>query len=152
MTLAYRIGVWAAIGVALASAAVVSYRHYVGLVDAKAELSARVAELRADVASETARADAYAHSIDRWAAAAATQAKALEDNTKVQHEAGKQARELKDVLSKHDLGKLATSRPGLIERRANDGTARAIRLLEQSTEGPAAAGAASSSRPGPAGP
>ncbi len=141
MTLTSKIGVWAVIGVGVTVAIALSYRHYAGLVDSKAQLSAQVATLTEDVAREKSRADAYERSIDRWERAAEVQAQALEDNTTAQREAGTYARELKHVLSTHDLGALAKRKPGLIERRANDGTARAFSLLEQSTQGPAAAGA-----------
>lgn len=137
MSLGYRIGIWALIGVALVSAITLSYRHYSGLVESKVTLSAQIATLNEDVAREKARADAYERSIDKWDEAAEVQAKALTDNTAAQREAGAYSRELKDVLSSHNLGALAKSKPGLIERRVNDGTARTFRLLEQSTESPA---------------
>ncbi len=152
MSLGYRIGIWALIGVALVSAIALSYRHYSGLVESKVELSAQVATLNEDVAREKARADTYERSIDKWDEAAEVQAKALTDNTAAQREAGAYSRELKDVISSHNLGALAKSKPGLIERRANDGTARAFRLLEQSTESPAgtrseSAGSSSAAKP-----
>lgn len=129
-----------AIGVAVAAAVALSYRHYSGLVESNAKLTGQVATLKEDVSREKARADAFEKTIDKWDSAAKVQAKALEDLATAQREAGAYSRELKDVLSKHDLGALAKRKPGLIERRVNDGSDRALRLLEQSTQAPAAGG------------
>ena len=129
-----------AIGVVVAAVVALSYRHYSGLVESNAQLTGQVATLKEDVSREKARADAFEKTIDRWDSAAKAQVKALEDLATAQREAGAYSRELKDVLSKHDLGALAKRKPGLIERRVNDGSDRALRLLEQSTQAPAAGG------------
>ena len=52
----------------------------------------------------------------------------------------------------HDLGALAKRKPGLIERRVNDGSDRALRLLEQSTQAAAADGGQAASAAGAARP
>lgn len=139
--LGYKIGAGALIGVALVTAIALSYRHYTGLVDDKAELTARVGTLEQDVAREKARADAFKLTIDKWDEAAAVQADALDRFSNAQREAGETTRKLTDVLSKHDLGALARSKPGLIQTRINAGTADAFRLLEQSTGAAPAGGA-----------
>lgn len=138
--LSWKAYVGIAIGVALATAVALSYRHYSGLVEANAQLTGQVATLTEDVSREKARADAFEKSIDAWDSAAKVQAKALEDFSTAQREAGAYSRELKDVLSKHDLGALAKRKPGLIERRVNDGSDRVIRLLEHSTQAPTSNG------------
>lgn len=140
LNLGLRAYVGIAIGVAVAAAVALSYRHYSGLVESNAQLTGQVATLKEDVSREKARADAFEKTIDRWDSAAKAQVKALEDLATAQREAGAYSRELKDVLSKHDLGALAKRKPGLIERRVNDGSDRALRLLEQSTQAPAAGG------------
>lgn len=139
--LGYKIGAGALIGVALVTAIALSYRHYTGLVDDKAELTAKVGALEQDVAREKARADAFKLTIDKWDEAAAVQADALDQFSNAQREAGETTRKLTDVLSKHDLGALARSKPGLIQTRINAGTADAFRLLEQSTGAAPAGGA-----------
>lgn len=139
--LGYKIGAGALIGVALVTTIALSYRHYTGLVDAKAELTAKVGTLEQDVAREKARADAFKLTIDKWDEAAAAQADALDRFSNAQREAGETTRKLTDVLSKHDLGALARSKPGLIQTRINAGTADAFRLLEQSTGAAPAGGA-----------
>ena len=139
--LGYKIGAGALIGVALVTAIALSYRHYTGLIDDKTELTAKVGTLEQDVAREKARADAFELTIDKWDEAAAVQAGALDRFSNAQREAGETTRKLTDVLSKHDLGALARSKPGLIQTRINAGTADALRLLEQSTAGAASGGA-----------
>lgn len=141
-----------AIVVAVTAAVALSYRHYSGLVESNAQLTGQVATLKEDVSREKARADALEKSIDRWDSAANAQAKALEDLTTAKREAGAYSRELKDVLSKHDLGALAKRKPGLIERRINDGSDRALRLLEQSTQATAADGGQAATAAGAARP
>ena len=136
----------------MTAAVALSYRHYSGLVESNAQLTVQVATLKEDVSREKARADAFEKSIDRWDSAAKAQAKALEDLTTAQREAGAYSRELKDVLSKHDLGALAKRKPGLIERRVNDGSDRALRLLEQSTQAAAADGGQAAAAAGAARP
>lgn len=131
--LGYKLGAGALIGVALVTAIVLSYSHYSGLVDAKAELTAQVATLEQGKAAEKARADALELAIDKWDDAAKDQVAALDRFSNAQREAGETSRKLTDVLSKHDLGALARSKPGLVENRVNAGTADAFRLLEQST-------------------
>lgn len=133
---------WLKLGaVALGVTAVfLAYKHYAGLVDSKAELSARVATLQADVSRESARADAFEKAIDKWESAAEDQREALTAFNKAQREAGAYQREILDVLSSHDLGALAKRKPGLIERRVNAGTDRALRLLESASEGATAGG------------
>lgn len=137
MTFWWKVGAGALIGVALVTVIALSYRHYTGLVDEKARLTGEVATLREDVSREKARADAFELTIDRWDAAARVQAQALSDLATAQRDAGSYTRELKDVLSTHDLGALAKRKPGLVERRINAGSDRALRLLERSTQGAA---------------
>lgn len=133
---------------AVAAAGYLGYRHYEGLVDAKADLTAKNAILQDDVSREKARADAYKSAIDKWDEAADKQAQALADFSKAQREASRFQRELKDVLSQHDLGALAKRKPGLVENRINTGTERAMRLLESATGARSDSGATEAASPG----
>lgn len=45
-------------------------------------------------------------------------------------EARQEARRLNELFAEHDLAALAQARPGLVERRVNDGTRAALRMLE----------------------
>jgi hypothetical protein len=136
LPLSWKIGIWAAIGVAVVTTVGLAYRHYSGLVDAKAELSAKVATLEQDVAREKTRAEALEKSIAAWDGASKAQVKALEELTNAQREAGRFKSELLDVLSRHDLEALARAKPGMVEKRVNTGSARALRMLEHATEVP----------------
>ncbi|MCK5307051.1 MAG: hypothetical protein KAJ73_00430 [Zetaproteobacteria bacterium] len=51
--------------------------------------------------------------------------------------AQEKANELEKVLGKHNLGSLAQTKPGLVERVINDGTNRVFRELEDVTKRPA---------------
>jgi uncharacterized membrane protein YccC len=144
----WKIGIVLGIGVAIATSVGLAYRHYSGLVDAKAELSAQVARLEKDVAREKSRADALEQSIAKWDQASKVQAAALEELTTARRDASRYRRELLDVLSRHDLEALARAKPGLVQDRINAGSARALRLLEQSTQVP---GPAAAPEPGPTG-
>lgn len=151
-SLQWKIGAGIIIGVATVTVIALSYRHYTGLVDAKAELSAEVATLREDVAREKARAKSLERAVDRWDQAARAQARALDELTNAQREASTYARELRDALSKHDLGALAKRKPGLIENRINAGSTSAMRLLERASEGAASGGGQGAAAAGPAAP
>lgn len=134
-----KIGIWTGIGVLVASVVTLSWLHYTSLIDAKVALSAQVKTLEQDLETEKATTAHYRDKVIAFNAAAMAQVKALEDFGKVQEASGSYDREVKDVQAKHDLGALASKKPGLIEARVNAGSARVLRLLEQATEPPASA-------------
>jgi hypothetical protein len=146
-----RIALAIALGVCVATAGAVLWHHYSDLVDTKAALTGQVSGLQADVARESARGNALETTVGKWAKAAEAQAAALDQLTQAQRESGAYQRELKDVLSKHDLAELARWKPEMVERRINAGTRAALRMLEQSTgKAPAADPGAAAASPGPA--
>lgn len=124
---------WAVIGVCLVSAAVLAYLQYASMVKQIASLSETVGEVRTDLSREKLRNQTLQATVVAWGEASDRQAQALLDLTERQHTAGEHLRELKDVLSKHDLKGLASKKPKLVENAVNSGTARTLRLLEQST-------------------
>jgi hypothetical protein len=134
-----KIGIWTGIGVLVASVVTLSWLHYTSLIDAKVALSAQVKTLEQDLETEKATTAHYRDKVIAFNAAAMAQVKALEDFGKIQEASGSYDREVKDVQAKHDLGALASKKPGLIEARVNAGSARVLRLLEQATEPPASA-------------
>jgi hypothetical protein len=139
--LAVRLALVTLLGVSLAAAGTVLWRHYSGLVDAKAELTAKAAGLAADLAGEKALAASLERQVGVWDRASQVQAQAIGALAEVQLQSTAYQRELKSVLSKHDLGALAKERPTLIEGRINAGTARALGLLERASRAPADSGA-----------
>lgn len=83
--------------------------------------------------------------VDAWKASAAQFQKTLDAMAANQAEATKETRRLNDVLSSHDLGKLAQEKPGLVGNRVNSGTDRMLRMLQdasagRNTDGPGEAG------------
>lgn len=133
-----KIGIWAGIGVLVASVVTLSWLHYTSLIDAKVALTAQVETLTQDLEAQKAATAYYRDKVIAFNAAAMAQVKALEDFSKIQEASGSYDREVKDVQAKHDLGALASKKPGLIEARVNAGSARVLRMLEQATEPPAA--------------
>lgn len=150
--LAVRIGLLAILGVSIAAAGAVLWQHYSGLVDAKADLSAKVSGLESDVAREKARADALVLAVSKWDEAAKAQAVAMADFTKAQRSAQAYSKELKNVLSTHDLNALARAKPKLVEARINAGSSRALRMLEHASQTPSAGTVTDSAGASPASP
>lgn len=68
--------------------------------------------------------------IGQWADAQARMQATLDALAQNQVEANETARELNDVLGKHDLHALSLQKPGLIENRINRGTASILRMFE----------------------
>lgn len=58
---------------------------------------------------------------------------AVAEMNTIQMKASEELERINDIFSKHNFGDLAQRKPGLIERRVNDGTANSIRLLECAT-------------------
>lgn len=150
MSLTTRLILAGLLGVSIAAAGAVLWQHYSGLVDAKAELSAEVARTRQQLQASQAEVASLNRAVTRWEEAGKAQAEALMQFASAQREAGAYSKEIKDVLSKHDLGALARSKPGLIEARINTGTERALRLLERASQPAADSTDAGASTAGPA--
>ncbi len=53
----------------------------------------------------------------------------------VEQKSSSEVRRLRDIFARHDLSALALARPGLVERRVNDGTADALSVLQRITSG-----------------
>jgi hypothetical protein len=70
-----------------------------------------------------------------WKEALVAFQKTLKEVESNQTEANMKAKELNDVLSRHDLTALSLAKPGLIERRINSGTVDILKLFESVTGG-----------------
>ena len=70
---------------------------------------------------------------DGWIGKVEALAGTLEDLSVVQRDANKETRRLNGIFSKHDMERLASRRPGLIELRVNDGTAGILKLFSEAT-------------------
>ena len=73
--------------------------------------------------------------ISNWVEAQAKMQLTLDAMANAQITANKVAKELNNVLAKHDLHKLSLAKPNAIERRINRGTANVLRLFNTETSG-----------------
>lgn len=131
--LATRVILVGTLGVSVAAAGTVLWRHYSGLVNAKAELTAKAARLEYAVDTQKAVTAAREHEVEAWRQASQVQVRALELQATSQAAAGEYLQEIKRVQAKHDLAALARAKPALIETHINAGIERALRLLERAS-------------------
>jgi hypothetical protein len=121
------------LGVSFATVGTVLWLHYSGLVDAKADLTAKAARLEEKLTAQTAVTSAREREADAWRQASQVQSRALELQATSQARAGEYLQEIRRVQSKHDLTALAKAKPALVEAHINAGTDRAFRLLERAS-------------------
>jgi hypothetical protein len=128
-------GVKLALLVAVAVALGMFYLHYTNV---KAELNAAFAQvgaLKVETEVQDATIQAQTNRLTDFVDAQAEFQATLNELTNAQVEANSTAKELNDVLSKHDLTRLSLAKPGLIERRINSGTAAVLSMFEHATSG-----------------
>ena len=95
--------------------------------------SSKIEDLTKDNATLTVVAERNAKTVDRLKLQAAQQ---VEKNNKLAvalNKSEKTREEMLRIFRDHDLTNLATQKPGLIERRINDGTRKAFDDLESVT-------------------
>lgn len=109
------------------------YRHYTNLLAEREILKANNAVLETAVGTQQTTIDAQTAAIGEWDEALAELSERMNELQRVQIEATQETRRLNGLFSQHDFGRLSFQRPGLIEPRINDGSDRAIRLLECAT-------------------
>ena len=117
-------------GIAVVTAIGAAYWHYTSLLEDNAVLRENNTKLEFAVEQQGVTIDEQSNAIDEWQASQDRLLSVLEGMQEAQQSATSETRRLNDAFSKRDLGALANQKPGLIERRINDGTARALRLLE----------------------
>lgn len=131
-----RLGTYAALCAAVIGVVGLGYWHYTTLVDDLATERARTATLQETVTQQRAIISKAVQVNEKWVQEAERTRQTLEELKVVQSDASAEARKLNDAFAKHNLQDLSTAKPGLIERRLNDGSDRALRLLEQATGAP----------------
>ncbi len=119
------------IAVALAVVTIVTvaglgYHHYTGVLS-------DLQMVQSALSLERVRSKEMTEARDSWQEQAEVLSKAAEDMAEVSIAAEEEVERLRDVQRKHDLGALAAEKPGLIQRRINDGTARVFMQFEQAT-------------------
>ena len=107
-----------------------AYWHYTGLIDQRAELSRTVGQLETNLATERASVGTLKASRKQWVASAKRSQAQADANKKLEAEARAELDRLNDIFAKHDLHRLALAKPGLIGRRATDGTSRVFMAIE----------------------
>lgn len=109
------------------------YRHYTKLLSERDTLRANNAVLETSVETQQQTIDAQTAAITEWDQAMAELTARMEEMEQVQRAATAETRRLNALFSEHDFRRLSFERPGLLEPRINDGSDRAIRLLECAT-------------------
>jgi TolA-binding protein len=106
------------------------YWHYTSLLDKVSVLERNDQVQKQTIETQHQTIDAQGEAIQEWEEAQEELQRRLERLQRVARQARQETRRLNDIFAEHDLGRLAREKPGLIERRVNDGTADALRMLE----------------------
>jgi len=119
--------------IAIVTAIGLGYLHYSSIVSENASLKVEQAQLKGTVEAQHGTINAQRNAISQWAEAERRMTARMEELATAQQEARSETRRLNDLFRKHNIGKLAKAKPGLIEDRINAGTLDAMRLLECAT-------------------
>lgn len=136
MTILHKVGIYAIIGVAVSTAVFLGYNHYVGLLDTITRLEKDVTTLTVSFDLEKETNNQLTELVTEWqiaAEAAELRAQLAAEN---EADARTETRRLNDIFARHNLTLLARAKPGLIERRINDGTDRVFSVLTCETTTP----------------
>ena len=109
------------------------YFHYKGLVANLKTLEANAVKMTLVVAVQEVTATELRKTVAKWSASQKEFHKQLEKLRNVSAHAAEERNKLAGMFAKHKLKKLALAKPGLVERLANRGTRRTLRLLEQAS-------------------
>jgi len=113
-----------------------AYWHYQNTLELARQLEAENRTLESAVQEQEESIRRVMRSVGEWQSKVNSLEARMVEVERVRNEARKHIEELSRVLAEHDLGDLARSRPGLIERRVNSGTLDTLRVLrEQSAPG-----------------
>lgn len=131
------VGKWLPIVGALASMTAAYVYHTITVSELQsvaAQARAQSAQLREQNSALTLANEQNQQTIDRMIDQAREQAQQISRlyNNSAQWEA--QAREAMRIFAEHDFARLALLKPGLVQRRVNDGTAQAFRDIESITQ------------------
>lgn len=121
------------IALAVVTAVGLGYRHYNNLLLENQTLKANNVKLEVAVEQQQQTIARAQETIDSWAEAQRQFTARVQELTAVLETASAETKRLNDVFAQHNFGELAQRKPGLIQRRVNDGTARINRLLECDT-------------------
>lgn len=111
------------------------YLHYRNVVSQRDAALQSVGKLEVALQVQEQTVNAQRDAIEQWKGQFDKIEARLQELSAATAEANKYAKEVNDVLSKHDLRKLSLAKPGLIERRINRGSADVNRMLESISAG-----------------
>lgn len=106
-----------------------AYWHYTGLLDEVAELKVSTATLEIEKEIQAGHIAQQGEALVAFKENEERIQKKINELAAVATEAKKETRRLNALFSKHDFGKLAARKPGLIQKRVNRGTTSVLRLL-----------------------
>ncbi len=106
------------------------YRHYTNMIETINVLRADNAQLTTAVDLQDETIKAQQGVIGDWKDSHQELVGRMDQLYTLADKAATETRRLNDIFSKHDLGRLAARKPGLIERSINNGTADVLRMLE----------------------
>lgn len=124
-----KIGIYAVIAAVLSAIIFFGYRHYTGLLSEINTLTANNATLQVSFDTEKATVTELKLTVTEWELAGEEYQNQIQALAARTIEARSEIRRLNDIFGTHDLTRLAKAKPGLIERRINDGTQRVFDLL-----------------------
>jgi len=110
-----------------------AFNHYTGLIDKVTVLEKNNTTLTTAVELQKTDLEEHSEVIDEWEISQDTLVDRMDELRQISIKASKERRRLNGLFSRHDFTHLARTKPGLIERRINTGTAAALRMLECSS-------------------
>ncbi len=125
------------------------YNHYTGLLSRIETLSTNNAKLETAVDQQKVTIDTMATAIQEWKDHADSITTSMQRLADAQEQAAAYQRRIANVFAKHDLAKLSSAKPELVERVVNRGSDDVIRLLGEATGVAGSNGAATGRTPAP---
>lgn len=142
---------WGLLAVSLAGSIYLGFRHYQGLVEQRDELLEERGRLERDLENAAETVSTLERRVEEWRDSQERLQARFRDLQDTNRRAQQELRRLNDIFSRHDLTELARAKPGLIERRINDGTRRVFDLVECASD-PACGGPETGPSTGPPAP
>ena len=115
--------------VAIVSTIGFAYWHYTGLLDEVTELQVATKTLELEKEIQKGHIIEQAKALKKWQLAQIAMEKRIQEQARITKEAKQETRRLNALFAKHDFGRLAARKPGLIEKRINRGTANLFGVL-----------------------
>jgi hypothetical protein len=116
----------ALIGITVVAAMLLAYNHYNNVLH-------ELAGVRQELTIKQIETEIFKEAKESYRLQAESLSHAMNDMVDETIAAEMELERLQDVQRSHDIEALAKARPGLIERRINDGTARVFGMFEDAT-------------------